>query len=269
MIITKLSGGLGNQMFQYAFGRALSIRNKTEFKLDLSNYRSNKEQRVYVLGVFGISTPLATFWERLTTKKILEKNSTYDAGVTSLVSGLFTGNWQSEKYFSDFADTIRKDFELKNVGQKYEEHVASLETKKTQGETSVSIHVRRGDYATDARTLAKHGLLPIDYFVNAMNTVKGKVKDAHFYIFSDDIDWIRKHFNLSEKITFVSKHDMSDAEQLILMSKCEHNIIANSSYSWWAAWLNANKNKIVIAPKEWFKTIADTTDLIPSSWLRI
>lgn len=266
MIIVRLSGGLGNQMFQYALGRALALQHKTDFKLDLSTYDTSRKERKYMLDAFDIKTGTASSWERLFKHKVKESNFTFSPEVMNIPSGLFLGNWQSEKYFAEFADQIRQDFKLKKpTGNLF-----------ADGTVPVSIHIRRGDYATDARTKSKHGVLPISYYEQAMKMLTDKVegggKKPHFYVFSDDIGWAKENLKPSSPttpITYVSGNGLSEAAELIRMSMCDHHIIANSSYSWWGAWLNPKKDKVVIAPKEWFQTIADTKDLLPEGWLRI
>jgi hypothetical protein len=135
----------------------------------------------------------------------------------------------------------------------------------------VSLHIRRGDYVSNKSTLQFHGLLEMDYYLQAISQIKEKEKAIELFVFSDDLAWCQSHLNLSEKIHFVDVNSKRDFHfDLFLMSHCKHNIIANSSFSWWGAWLNKNSEKIVIAPKKWLAdTSVNTKDIIPSTWIQI
>jgi hypothetical protein len=138
-------------------------------------------------------------------------------------------------------------------------------------ESAVSIHVRRGDYVSDAGTNRFHGTCSVDYYHDAVDRISGFAPASHFFVFSDGIDWAKENLRLRQPVTYVDFNDgEKNYEDLRLMSLCKHHIIANSSFSWWGAWLNPNPDKIVIAPKKWFNDPSiNTDDLIPNSWLRL
>lgn len=302
MIIARLSGGLGNQMFQYALGKALSLKRRTELKLDTSSFGKiipGESIRSFALNGFAISAPIATqedfkkigvpysqkmsFMSRVhkylfeiadkmqipTKKRIIrEKSFTFDSSIlTSSDNSYLVGVWQSEKYFTEIKDVIRNEFLVKKWSELGSTFKKQIETKSVG--TPISVHVRRSDYVSNAKAHAKHGVLPIEYYKQAFDLIIKKVSNPTFYIFSDDIEWCRENLSFMRPTIVVSDPELSPTEEMILMSLCEHHVIANSSFSWWGAWLNPKKDKTVISPQEWFKTIADTSDLIPEGWARI
>jgi hypothetical protein len=161
---------------------------------------------------------------------------------------------------------VRKEFTLKEplsaISQEYTNKI--LDTKN-----AVSIHIRRGDYVLNTSTNKHHGVCNLDYYEAAVEYIREKIESLTFFIFSDDIAWVKENLKLDNAV-FVSSPEIKDYEELILMSKCKHNIIANSSFSWWGAWLNQNPDKIVIAPRQWTtKKTADELDILPKSWIQI
>ncbi len=285
MIIVKLQGGLGNQMFQYAFGRSLSLRHNVSLKMDSSYLRKeNQSGRKFRLGGFNIDIPEATAKEierycgtfqkiidRIRTgnqkRCIVEHSPSFKPNILLRNDGYFDGHWNNEKYFSDHADVIRKDFTLKNsMGR-----AAEILAQKIRAEKNpVSIHIRRGDYVTIKKIADVHGVLPLSYCETAMKKIIEQFPDAHFFISSDDIAWAKENFPKKYPVTFVSSPEIPDFEELMLMSRCRHNIIANSTFSWWGTWLNINPEKIVIAPKQWFTDPNRRIEnLIPQSWIQI
>jgi len=249
MIIVKLKGGLGNQMFQYAHGRNLSYRGKTVLKLDKSFFKNTIWQRIigvtsrkYELGEFNINA-------KLTDKKY--KN-------------ILEGYWQNEKYFKDIRKTICEDFTLKKESSNFKKSAKIISQTH-----SVSVHFRRGDYAEKRKTQKYHGLLDTNYYQRALDIINEKVKNPHFFVFSDNPSWVKKNLSINKPLTVISGfHKLTNPEELILMSLCKHNVIANSSFSWWGAWLNKNSKKIVIAPKRWFRAKIDS-EIVPQSWIRL
>jgi hypothetical protein len=288
MIITKLKGGLGNQLFQYAAGRALALRNNDIVKLDITGYGEYNgidTVRQYALGVFSIQENIATPHEIQTMKnpyrilskgmrffraKILREFTTnFNKRIFNLKGNSYIdGYFQSEQYFKDQEAAIRKDIQLKispsSVAQKAAEDI--LRNTK-----SVSLHVRRGDYVQDAKTNQYHGTCNPQYYANALAHISSKIGDGiKVFVFSDDIGWVKENMPIPYEKTYVSSPEIKDYEEMHLMSLCKHNIIANSSFSWWGAWLNMNPSKVVIAPKHW--TVADDKhyrDIVPSAWTRL
>ncbi len=295
MIITRLCGGLGNQMFQYAAARRLAEKHRTELKLDLSFFSMELDKdttpRAYALDIFKTIQTAATPWERfklyphsknrhknmvltrlirfglIKDRRYAEKHCNFDPAVLHLTGRtMLDGYFQSEKYFKDIEEIIRREFTLKSP---LSAKAAAIQ-KQIKETESVSLHVRRGDYITNKAAGQFHGMCYADYYQRAIAIIKEKIKHPHFYIFSDDPKWVKENIHIPNPHTYIADHTDKDYEELILMAHCKHNIIANSSFSWWGAWLNNPPHKIVIAPTRWFTDEKiDTSDLIPKSWTRI
>lgn len=273
MIIVKLKGGLGNQMFQYALGRTLSQKLKVELGLDISWFQTSKDRK-YSLDAFSLpekilrnsGSTLQDFINTNHTKTVSESSFEFDKEILNAQDNVcLDGYWQSEKYFSSESATIRKDFTLSTISAE----IRTLGQKITSGE-SISVHIRRGDYISNAKFNQVHGVLPTTYYESAIKLASEGFSNPNFYIFSDDPTWAEKNLNLRGESTHVSKLNFSPAEEMFLMGLAKRNIIANSSFSWWGAWLNANPDKMIVAPKQWFSNSThNTKDLIPSSWLTL
>jgi hypothetical protein len=192
----------------------------------------------------------------------------YDCRILNTPKNVYLdGYWQSEKYFREIKDVIRSEFQVK-----YPQDTKSQEIGKVISSTqSVSVHVRRGNYASNPRVNSHHGTCAVEYYQECAKTIEGKLSSPHYFVFSDDIAWAKVNLDFHYPTTFVDHNDPShDYEDLRLMSMCRHHIIANSTFSWWAAWLNANPDKIVLAPRQWLNDPAiDTRDLLPSNWIRV
>jgi len=298
MIISSLNGGLGNQMFQYAAARRLAEKHSTPLKLDI-NWFETQALRHYRLRYFNIWENLATsneilnlvnnttFYEKLFTPirskfgftqsldgfrrnegTFKEKYFHFDPKFMDAPNNIYVeGFWQSEKYFLEIASTIRQEFTLKYPQSLIFHQILEL----ISNTCSISIHIRRGDYVNNSEANLFHGVCSLDYYRYAVKYISEHVKDPHFFVFSDDFDWFNENLNINAPMNLVSKNkSLRDYEELNLMSQCKHHIIANSSFSWWGAWLNSKVDKIVVAPKEWFRdTAKDTEDLIPSTWIRL
>lgn len=291
MIVSKLIGGLGNQIFQYAAGRALSLRLGVPFMLDTRDFSAYKLHQGFELKrLFHYDAKVASDddlrnilgWQRgKLTQRILrrpqlknlrcksyvvEPHFNYWDGINQLKDNCYLdGYWQSEKYFIEFADEIREDFNFKLLFSVKNKEIA----RQVSDVNAVSLHVRRGDYVSDKRN-AFIGVCSLDYYRKAIDTIKLKVDKPVFFVFSDDIAWVKNNLALDKTAVFVG-HNQGDESynDMRLMSLCKHNIIANSSFSWWGAWLNANPNKIIVAPRQWFASKKDDSDLIPTNWFRI
>jgi hypothetical protein len=292
MIIVRIMGGMGNQLFQYALGRNLSIRNNTELKLDISEYKLYKLHE-YKLHHFNIKGNIATaeevrrikpsrlqvidyamykirrkFYPLHMQKVIEQRDFSYDRDVFKIKDNCYLfGYWQSEKYFKDIPDIIRTDFTLKNAPD--EQNLKMLE--KIKNVNSVSLHIRRGDYISNPETFKVHNILEIQYYMKALKLIVEKVQNPEIFVFSDDILWARKNLESSLPLYFMDYNGIHrDYEDLRLMKNCKHHIIANSTFSWWGAWLCENPRKIVIAPQQWFNTDKrNTVDLLPETWFKI
>lgn len=291
MVISNILGGLGNQMFQYAVGRALAHRRGDELKLDISEFESYT-LRQFELDVFNVKAAIASpsEIERLKYQKpalalrilsyIFRKDSAYgrhyyrekfyqfDPDVLTLQGDVYLfGYWQTEKYFSDYEQGLRQEFTLKTPLSRESEY---FKNQILAEEHAVALHIRRGDYVTNATTNSYHGLCSLEYYKEAVTYIEQHVTSPHFFIFSDDLAWAKEHLDFIGEVTFVELSDAPDHEEMYLMSQCHHNIIANSSFSWWGAWLNENRKKIVIAPKQWFTDASiNTDDLISEGWIRL
>jgi hypothetical protein len=283
MIITKLHGGLGNQMFQYATGRRLAEKYHTDLRLDISEY-SSQNQRQYQLDKFYIKANIATendirqfknvknyLFDKirpLKKQRVVNYSSYgYDKRITKLGANIYlNGYWQSEKYFSDISDIIKQEFTLQiPLEKKYPDLIKSVSLNN-----SISLHIRRGDYL-NKKLSQIYNILPKDYYQKALDIITPKIATPVLYIFSDDIFWVQKNLTFHYPVHYIEQNTkLADYEELILMSKCRHNIIANSSFSWWSAWLNANPEKIVIAPKDWFVSNRYfNSEIYPKDWVVI
>ncbi|OGM93880.1 hypothetical protein A2524_00615 [Candidatus Wolfebacteria bacterium RIFOXYD12_FULL_48_21] len=286
MIIIKLKGGLGNQMFQYACAKHLAERNGDVLKLDISLYQpgnapAGDTARSYALGAFSISAQVASkeevrrvrglLWHIMAlAMKVINRvrpisSYMFDPQVLERRGNVYLdGYFQSERYFKDIKACIRNEFRLREpMGEQ-----AQAMLRDIDGSDSVSLHIRRGDYVTNKNANAFHGTCPPEYYHAAIKEIGKHVHSPKFFIFSDDIEWAKADVGMPAHATYVSRDGIADYEELLLMSKCKHNIIANSSFSWWGAWLNANSNKIVVAPKRWINDErVDTSDAVPVEWV--
>jgi Glycosyl transferase family 11 len=284
MIITNITGGLGNQLFQYAAGKALAEHCKTELKLDLTGFK-DYQLRNFDLDYFHLTYDTASieetepFLTRSFLKKIKDRTAPfsqrrfnrekffhYDKNFFKYNPPLYIkGYWQSERYFTNVKEQLRNELILKK------EVINQVETyaRFLQNQNSVSIHIRRGDYQ-NPETLRIHGILSNSYYKTAILEIRKNIENAVFYVFTDSLDLIKKDSFFKDCTIVSSIISQTHFEDLYLMSQCKHNIIANSSFSWWGAWLNNNPDKIVIAPKNWFnKGPKDTYDLYPTSWIQL
>lgn len=282
MIAVRLMGGLGNQMFQYALGRALSIENHKKLLLDLSHLidqPKNEVPREYELGHLKIKARLSSapvdkeppkqfFGKSAEYDLIVEKGFPFKAEILKTKDySLLEGYWQCEKYFIKHAEQIRKDFRLKEPLQNIKK---SILHKIESTEHPVSLHIRRGDYVSHKTSNEFHGLIGPHYYKKAVSQIRNRLKHPTFFIFSDDIQWCKNNLKFNSPTFFVDYTPGIGHQDMMLMSKCSHHIIANSSFSWWGAWLNPSPRKIVIAPSKWFiDESADYRDIVPTSWLKI
>ncbi|WP_210519766.1 alpha-1,2-fucosyltransferase [Hymenobacter terricola] len=253
--------------------------------------RPNFTFRDFELGVFSVEVPLATeadcalyvplppgrhtrIGQRLLRKllnprRYLEQqHAVYDAGVLQAgTNTYFEGYWQSEKYFKPCEALIRQAFAFKAPLTDLNRYLAD----EMLATSSIAMHVRRGDYVTNSLSSEIHGTCTPAYYREAIALMQEQIGDIALFVFSDEPEWVRENLHFPVPTTYIS-HNQGKASytDMQLMSLCRHNIIANSSFSWWGAWLNANPNKIVVAPRQWVQDAGrDTTDLIPSEWIRL
>lgn len=270
MIISKLLGGLGNQMFEYAFGRSLSLKYNVDLKLDvtylLDRTHSNFKFRDYDLDIFNISSDVGNF---NVSNIVVEPHFHFSQRLINLLdlnSNLdlyLDGFWQSYKYFQDYENVIKRDFKFKNDIIDYSKELEF----KIKNSNSVMINVRRTDYLNNSF----HGVMGTEFIMKGVEIIKCKVENPYFFIFSDDIDWCINNIQIDNMFIVDHLHKGYKFDNYLnLMKLCNHFITPNSTFSWWAAWLGEKKDKIVIAPNKWFTdSLINTSDLIPSDWIRI
>lgn len=292
MIIVKIKGGLGNQLFQYALGRRLTHFNGQQLKLDISYYDTFK-LRGYELHNLNIKEDIATaddlkalgitdskdlgstlhraLERRRSIEKrhrVVEQSFAFEPKVLNVSKDAYLdGHWQSERYFSEIADIIRAEFtprqRLDATSEKMVSDIARM--------SSVSLHIRRGDYVTNPVNREVYATCSNDYYLRCISEMAKRIPDPHFFVFSDEVEWVKENLDFKHPVTYVDHNSQEEAyKDLYLMSKCKHHIIANSTFSWWGAWLANNRDKIVFAPSKWFNTPKPgEQDLIPESWIRI
>lgn len=294
MIIVKLIGGLGNQMFQYATGRHLSHLHKTDLLIDTSFLDKDTNgaytKRNLELDVFNLDLKFASKKDiqHFNLEKSTKISRTLQRNFPSLYKYVYaaeTGNsfrkgflnfprntyldgfWQSELYFKNIRQILLNEFQPKALLN----HDNEIWLDKISNCQSVSLHIRRGDYVNLKTANNFHGVISLEYYLNAVKFITQHESNIELFVFSDDLDWCRDNLKFENKTHFVDVNEKRNAYlDMFLMRNCKHNIIANSSFSWWGAWLNQNANKIVVAPSHWF---ADqnikSPDIIPSTWTQM
>ena len=272
MIIVQIAGGLGNQLFQYAFGRCLAYKYNTELKLDLTKMqgRENSHHDHYKLNYFNVQENFATP-EEIAKMQLIEEfpvNGIPGSFIPNIFevgdNKLLFGNWHSEKYFVDIADIIRSEFTLKKP---LEKNSAAWREKILSAECAVSVHVRHGDYLT-CYSRNTRGVLPIRYYQVCIEELQKNFPNLTVFIFSDDLEWCKENLKFDVPTEFVEGCEHS-FEELYLMSLCKHNIIANSTFAWWGAWLNKNPNKKVFAPYTWHRGGFAGETVFTEGWIKI
>lgn len=292
MIIVRIWEGLGNQLFQYAYARALQLRNGEKVCLDRNRiYKEVLEakglNRPYSLDKFNIKLPVADgidqyyfFLEKknifqaalyeLSQRNILvpefykEKDISYKKNLKTVKGNKYLMGWfQNEKYFYDYRSLLLRELTPKKKIKISKRLREVLEERET-----VSVHIRRTDFKKANNTL------PVAYYARAKQYIESKISEPYYIVFSDDITWAKNNLNFDKNVIYISdsgKEKLEDYEELLLMSKCDHNIIANSTFSWWGAWLNNNSEKIVIGPRIWFNSCekASQYNIMPKEWVKI
>jgi hypothetical protein len=286
MVISKINGGLGNQLFQYAVGKQLAIKNNTKLKLDISEFKKYKLRnfelihllpKLEIASNFDIPISGHTFGKKLQKLNWLfeklsyisvknEKFFHFDPDVLEYKRNIYlSGYWQSDKYFNNIKSELQNEISLNDAI--FETHIDII--NEIEYSNSISLHIRRGDYIKNPVNQRIYASCSLKYYDDAIAYMSNKVDNPVFFVFSDDLEWVKRNLNIPFHHTFIS--DNHAWEDLRLMSFCKHNIIANSTFSWWGAYLGTYKNKFVIAPKEWFVDIKayNTKDLIPKAWIKL
>ena len=297
MIIVKIYGGLGNQMFQYAAARRLAMKHQVQLKL-FPGF-SGDNLREYRLKFFNIDDPIA---DQKDVDRLILHFRTYkglnhkilrwvdrlkpyykrryykykpwsgDTGILKASPNVFLdGYWANELFFKDIRNELHDRFEIKDafVTPSYKGF-----SKMIRNSYAVSVHIRRGDYAANEHTRNFFGVLPREYYQRAVDYVLNKYPGAQFFVFSDDPEYVKRNLHFNPEVVFVEGKNLSDFHELKLMSYCRHNIIANSTFSWWAAWLNKNPEKTVIAPATWYKNkeaqrFYEQYPFVPDTWIKL
>ncbi len=300
MVIVRIKGGLGNQMFQYAIGRHLSIKNKTKLKLDLTYLKLNTLWD-YELKYFNINAKVIPSFFRLTIfpriffkifkilSKILKKRNLYprqkdyyfDKEILDMNVFILDDYWTSENYFKEISETIKKDFTLKDKPDEKNR----LMLKRIANSNSVCINIRRGDVMGErGKEIGRS--FNLNYLNNAIKLIPKKIKNPHCFIFSDGLEWVKENIEINLPKTYVDINGpIGGYKDFNLMKNCKHFVIPNSTFGWWAAWLSENKNKIIFAPKRWLDPIdkseipkntkkkwpyiRDEGDCVPKKWIRV
>lgn len=301
MIIVKLMGGLGNQLFQYAFGTSLAHKLNQETVYDISWF-IHERTRSLKLDSLGLSLKYKTAGS---IYAIFKKSAIYCSARSKLIRSFkplqkleaiydfktslsctivkendfeierikndknyyFDGYWQNPEYFEGIREGILKDLSFSELTNPEDSNLRD----QILNSESVAIHIRRGDYANDSKTNQYFGTCSIEYYQKAAEHILSKQSNAKFFLFTDDSDFAKANFGFLPNTTVVSNAARSDIDELNLMHLCKHFIIANSSFSWWGAWLSQNPEKIIIAPEKWYKNAeADKScKIVPENWVRL
>jgi hypothetical protein len=294
MIVVQIMGGLGNQMFQYAFGRALEEELKTKVKYDLTFFSDQNPDgdvsiRNFELEGFNLCvTPASTseinhyksygenpFLRKLykLQRKFISSGEFFRETSLSYFDKIkeknrdvyYSGYWLSYRYFDNIREVLLNEFKPRDLSQ-----IDIPVLKRIKSTNSVSVHFRRGDYLSKS---VSDVLIttPLDYYYKAFDLIDKKVPDPYYFIFSDEPEWVKQNLKLNKPYEIVYENQGKKSYiDMLLMSHCKNNIIANSSFSWWGAWLNSYKDKLLIAPEKWYKDPSfNTKDLLPDSWIKI
>lgn len=302
-IVVRLMGGLANQIFQYAAGRAIASARGCRLRLDLSHFSDPGEFRRFALDAYAFNAgifpwPTKVRWDRrvvtaaLTGRElralarssplravrrllspdswrerplVAEAGFDFDPAVAAAPPGSYLlGYFQSERYFAAIAEEMRATFRAPRiVDATNRDWLARIAAAH-----AVAVHVRRGDYLNPV-TAARHGVCSAGYFRAAIATMRARVPGATFFAFSEDRDWVRETLAAPDLVVVDANGPDAAAQELMLMAACRHHVIANSSLSWWGAWLAAAPGQLVIAPTPWFGEPTPTPDLLPRQWMTL
>ncbi len=286
MIIIRMMGGLGNQMFQYALGRRLALKHNVPLKLDLSwfttqnkrTFKLDNFQTVYQIAeeedisrlrndsnlfllswLHNIYQRHLPYWKRRFIWEI-DSGKADNYILRAPANCYISGYWQSEIYFSHISENLKNEFELK---AELPVALKNLEKEIISHQDSVSVHIRRGDYVEEETS---HYICPKEYYFNAIDYIASEISFPHFYFFSDDITWVENNIRINRPATYITPTS-NEVFDLILLSKCKHHINANSSFSWWGAWLGETNESLVIVPNKWFIDRPFPQDRVPKRWI--
>jgi hypothetical protein len=303
-VVTCLFGGLGNQMFQYAAGRSLAMRTGARLVLDATGFTLPQARRAYALEGYALAAeirgdgyrypptqsavrfpaPKLYRWIDRAARLVRARNIPIGRAAGENAFSVFTersfdfdprfqncgpqtylvGYWQSERYFADIAHLIRRE-----LTYRLEPDAPNAAwSARIRAANAICVHVRRADYLLPAH-FRHHGLCSPDYYRRAMRLMRERVGHAQFFVFSDDWQWCREHLADADTVVVDANRPEAGQDELRLMAACRHHVIANSSLSWWAAWLAASAGQVVVAPVPWFTHRPETPDLFPAGWLTL
>lgn len=277
MIVVKLMGGLGNQMFQYAAAKCIAVKRGAPLKLDVSLYDTFQDgltPRRFELGCFAFEYDIASEQEIMLARNgrgfryIRENAPGFERAFFRFPDNVYLdGYWQSERYFKDIKDVVREDFIFRESQTGINKKMAEI----ILSGGSVSVHIRRTDYVSNPEINMHHGVCELEYYLAAVAEIESRVKDPYYFVFADDIDWARKNFKIRRPIEIIAHNKGENSfEDMRLMSQCKHNIIANSTFSWWGAWLNDNPEKIIVSPRKWFRDGSGRkSEIVPEGWVKL
>ena len=283
MIVIRFMGGLGNQMFQYALYEKIKKMNKKVMGDIYDSYKQDKLRKfdLYIFENINLveadrdirnqySQQAKKLFNRIlgkcfpTMKKIyFEKTLNYDEHIWKLKDTYLQGYWQSERYFADIRQELLEKFTFPNIN----DEVNLDYIKQIKQSVSVSIHVRRGDYLSEVNKKIYGNICTLEYYQKSIDYFENKYDDVKFFVFSNDIQWTKAHLKMRDVVYVEGNSEENGYKDMYLMTQCKHNIIANSSFSWWGAWLNQNEKKEVIAPNKWINT-EEMKDIWCKEWKR-
>lgn len=290
MVIVKIMGGLGNQLFQYAFGKYLEIHTQDQVKYDVNVHIKNKNftQRDLDIDYFKVQLPFCATSEKKTyvffknegffrriERKLAQKfpylhrhykvqKNAHSNEFMLESDSYYEGYWQYSEYLDEVREGILQ--EIKPNALFYEKHASVL--RKMQESNSVAIHIRRGDYISIKVNADLFEVCDMEYYAAAMQLIESRISNPRYFVFTQDTEWAQENFKGND-YEFIQGNSAID--DMLLISFCKNQIIANSTFSWWGAWLNQQENKVVVAPKKWYKGLRNkqTHALFPNTWIRL
>jgi Glycosyl transferase family 11/Glycosyl transferase family 2 len=287
VVVSRLMCGLGNQLFQYAAACGVAHAGGNEVVLDATEFASGMQERPYLLDRYNLGVPVITqsaFDSKFRTVQVPMQEALFSLGRKSTITvpvyrqdhfefepaikslkgdAYLYGFWQSWKYFADIADIIRSRL---TIAPRSGAETTGVMQAIAESQ-SVAVHVRRGDYVTPYNQNI-FGLCQTGYYAGAMTLVRERIRNPRFFVFSDDPDWCKAGFKAPDT-TVVSVAGGDARDDLALMARCRHHVIANSSLSWWGAWLGEKPTSIVVAPMPWYTRSPRALDLVPDHWIRL
>ncbi|TNM69376.1 alpha-1,2-fucosyltransferase [Streptomyces sp. NP160] len=280
MTIAQVEGGLASQMFGYAAARRLALKHGADVLIDPRNYRTYTKFQLE-LHHFDVQAVLLSpeqadeicgrLDEAVTV--VRPRHLHVDQAVLELDRPhvLMKGNYVSEDYFHDVEDVLRRDFRRTSLPTEYAAGArAAIDAHRARGGAPVAVHVRRGDYVSEAHTNRFHGTCTLDYYARARDVITRTVEDPWFFVFSDDPEWCKTRFSGSRTTVFHAPPGTPPVEDMLLMAACDHHVIANSTYSWWGAWLGKTDRQVVIGPRPFLADRThNTDDILPRHWLTL